>query len=277
MGAGCDVFHNQSVDVGLRHGWAKAFFACIKHQGFATGEFQYGLADQAVVNDHISLVQGAARFHGQKVRVTGACADEVYVPFAGFVGEVRCELIMQGCFDSGLAIRNRCGAGFEVKFTPEIAAGTAHGQGIGHFAKAFANARQSAECIGQLGLKIRFDRACENRGRAFGADRDRDRVTVHNSGGDELAVAQIVDDIDERTVCMCDSSGAGVFCFVFGGGVEKRGAERVARLHRPCDQGQLAGLGPVFNLRGSAGGYDRQLGFGLQQQTQFGQRGFTTA
>ena len=130
---------------------------------------------------------------------------------------------------------------------------------------------------GQARLQIGLDRAGEHRGRALGADGDGHRVAVDDGGGDELAVVQVVDDVDQRAVRPRDRGGAGVLGRVLVGGIEERGAGRVAGLHRAAHEAQAPLGRPALDLGRRVGGEDREVRLGLQQEPQLGQRRLAAA
>ena len=155
---------------------------------------------------------------------------------------------VQRLFDGGLAIRYGAGAGGKVIVTPEIAARTAKGQGVGHLAEPLADPRQRSQRCGQAFLQIGLDRTGQHGGRAFGADGNGHGVTVDDGGGDKGAVVQIVDDIDQGPLGTRNRGGAGVFGLVFIGSVEEFRTQHIAVAQGAGVQRQAARIGPCRDL-----------------------------
>ena len=221
LGTALRVFDEQIVDCLLGGRGAEAFLADIDHQRFAARKLEDLGADQAVIDHHVGLVQGAAGFQCQKFRITGATTDKGDVTGARRTGQVIGQQVIKRFADCRFAVSHSTGASVEIIVAPEIAARATKGQGVCHLAKPFADARQRTQCCGQAFLQVGLDRAGQHGGGPFGADGDGDGITVNNSGRDKGAVVQVIDDIDQRTLGPCDGGGAGVFHGIFVSGVEQ--------------------------------------------------------
>ena len=74
--AAAGVFEHQRVDAFLRGVVSAGFFRNFDEFGIAPGHVQHISADQAVVQNHVGLVEQAQRAQGQQPRIAGAGADE---------------------------------------------------------------------------------------------------------------------------------------------------------------------------------------------------------
>ncbi len=98
------------------------------------------------------------------------------------------------------------------------------GQSLDTRPKGFADPRHQTEIGGKLFFQRFLDRTRQNRCRAFGADGNRHRVTVHDGGGDELAIGKVVDDVNQRPIAMGKRGHPGIFAVIFICGIEEGGA-----------------------------------------------------
>ena len=271
------MFDDQRVDVLLGHRGAKALFARVHHHRLAAGQFQDFGADQPVVDHHVCLVQRAAGFQRQQFRITRASADKGDVTIAGGAGQMAVQQVIKGGAHGVLARSNRTRARGEVIVAPEITTRAAKGQGVGGPAKRLADARQRAQRSGQALLKVGLDRARQHGRGPFGADGHGDGIAVDDGGGDEFAVVQVVDDVDQRAVGLGDGGGAGILDLVLVGGVEQRRTGGVTVAQGAVDQCQLALGGPCLDLRICIRCKDSDRSLGFHQQAQLGQSSLATA
>ena len=118
---------------------------------------------------------------------------------------------------------------------------------------------------------VGFDGAGKNGCRPFGADSHHNGVAVDDGGGDELAVGEVIDDIDQRALGGGDGGGAGVFGGVFVCCVKQCGTVDIAVVQRTVDQGQFAHSCQPVDISVGGFGENRNPRFGFQQEPQFGQ------
>jgi hypothetical protein len=113
--------------------------------------------------------------------------------------------------------------------------------------------------------------------RALGADRDGHGIAVDDGGRDEIAVLQIVDDVDQRALGAGDVGDTGVLGRILGCAVDCYGAARVARFERSAVQGQPPLGRPIHDLGRGSGREDDDLRLGFQEQPELGQRRLAAA
>jgi hypothetical protein len=138
-------------------------------------------------------------------------------------------------------------------------------------ADGFPDACERAERGWQPRLQVGLDRARQNGGRALGADRDGHGIAVDDGGRDEIAVLQIVDDVDQRALGAGDVGDTGVLGRILGCAVDCYGAARVARFERSAVQGQPPLGRPIHDLGRGSGREDDDLRLGFQEQPELGQ------
>ena len=136
---------------------------------------------------------------------------------------------------------------------------------------------QKAEVGWQTRLKVRLNRARQNRGCALGANRNRYRITVNNCGRDKVRSMQIVHDINDRTLAAGNPCDTGVFDSIFVRGINQPCAERIAVIERPLNQREatLSRHAQKVRMRGICENSD--LALSLEQETQFRQCRLATA
>ena len=105
-----------------------------------------------------------------------------------------------------------------------------------------------AEALGQALFQISLDRAGQHGRGAFGADRDGHWITVHDGGRDELAVLQVVHDINQRAACQRQMRCARVLDGIFICAVKQLCTDRIAVIHCARHKVKLAGVVPLLNL-----------------------------
>ena len=98
--------------------------------------------------------------------------------------------------------------------------------------------------------------AGRNRRSPFGADGHGHRVTIDDGGGDELAVLEVVHNVDKRPVRPREGRGAGIFGGILVSGIEEHGAEGIAGLHGAANEAQTTLGGPLRDLGGGVGRED---------------------
>ena len=268
---------NQRVDIRLRHGRAKALFARVQHHRLAAGQFENFGRDQPVIDHHIRLIEQLAGLVRQKIGVPGTCTDEIDMRRAGLARQMLRKRGVQRALHGGVTLGDGRRAGAEIVIAPEVAARAAEGQGVGHFAKPLADARERAKAGGQLRLQIGLDRAGQHGRCAFCANRNGHRIAVHNGRRDELAAAEVIDDIDHRAICAGNGRGACIRVVIFIGGIGQHRAERITRRDRAGHVAQFARCGPGQDLRIGLGRENGDMGGCLEQQAQFGQRSLAAA
>ena len=196
---------------------------------------------------------------------------------AGFGVQMALQQGVERVTDCCLALIGGAGTGFVIVSCPESAADGAHGKHIGCLAKGLAHTRQQAQPGGQARFQVCLDLARQNRGRAFGTDGDDDGVAVDDGGSDELAARQIVDNVDDGTVCGGQLQGASVQHGILVRTIGDHAAQRVAGFLRTRDQVQLARIGPCHNLGRGVFRDHRDPRRRLEQQPQLGHRRIATA
>ena len=272
------MLHDQRVDVFLTHGLAETFLACVNDDGLAARQFEDLARDQAVMDHHISLIEGIARLERQQLRITGACANKINRSGLCRLHDMCVEKGLECRNDSRLAVTGqRLGAGAKIERRPEFTAPGAHGQHFCCVAECLADTCEDAKRCRQLRLQIGLDGPGKDRGGAFGPDRNGYRVTVHDGRGDELAVIKIVDNIDQCALSIGNRRDARVLGIIFVSSVKQRGSLRITRLHGARDDLQLALIGPFANVIGDLSSDHGQPRLCFHQQAQLGQSGVTTA
>ncbi|OIQ65300.1 hypothetical protein GALL_531430 [mine drainage metagenome] len=100
-------------------------------------------------------------------------------------------------------------SGFEI-LRPERPPRAALGQLVSHGAKILGEERKLAEQGRKVFLHLGFDRARQHGCRTLGANRHHHRGAVNDGGRDEVAVFQVIDDIDQGAIGLRQCGHAGV-------------------------------------------------------------------
>jgi hypothetical protein len=142
------------------------------------------------------------------------------------------------------------------------------GQSIRSLAKTLPDTGESTEVGREPFLRLRFDATGEDGGCTLRTDGNGNGIAVHDCGGDEIAVIEIIDDIDQRPGGMADPCDTGILRHILIRAVDQHGAERVPVVDPARDEMKSALPGPSRNLSMGVGSVDNDPGFGLEQETQ---------
>ena len=265
--AGARVFQHQCVDLFLRHVVMAGFLAHFDAFGIAARKFQHLGADQAVVQDHIGLVEQAQPAQGEQTRVAGAGADQRHAAFRLHVGIARGHRQQRALGGIGFPAAQQAldiAAQYGVEKTPPRG-------GVGHLrtdpaAVLDQQVAQRAQRFIEFGFQTFAQMARQHRRAAAAGDSDLQRPALDPCRHLEAAQRGIVDHVRPDPARLRGFSDAAVGVGLVGGGDHQPDAVEPGRIEAAVEMRNLAGCGPFGDFRVEIRRADPDLGPGRQQR-----------